>query len=94
VLTQKALDKRRVLQDFIGILQDRVNLEDYYSRNLEKIGESLNRLIHGKDQMKELFLILRNYVAIQAEQSRSLARSIKNDVANELSQVLRNEGLW
>jgi hypothetical protein len=66
-LTFRALEKRRVMQDFIGVLQDRVNLEDYYSRNLEKIGESLNRLIHGRDQMKDIFLLLRNYIMIQAE---------------------------
>ena len=93
-LSLRANEKKRVIQDFIGILQDRVNLEDYYSRNLEKLGESLNRLIHGKDQMKDIFLLLRNYVSVQVEQSRALARSIKNEVAAEISTLLKNEYAW
>ena len=66
-LSRKAMEKKKILSDFVGILQDRANLEDYYSRNLEKISESLNKLIHGRDNMKEIFLLVRNFVGIQAE---------------------------
>lgn len=66
-LTKKALDKKRVLEDFIGIMKVRAELENYYSRHLEKISESLTALIHGKDQLKDIFLIMRNYISIQSE---------------------------
>ncbi len=66
-LSRKAMEKKKILSDFVGILQDRANLEDYYSRNLEKISESLTKLIHGRDNMKEIFLLVRNFVGIQAE---------------------------
>lgn len=39
-LTRKCLDKQKVIKDFIGLMQARADLEEYYSRNLEKIGIS------------------------------------------------------
>jgi hypothetical protein len=39
-LSRRCADKKKVLTDYIGILQTRAELEEYYSRNLEKIGSS------------------------------------------------------
>lgn len=73
-LSRKCVEKKKVILDFISLLQARAELEEYYSRSLEKIGiythssgESLTKLIHGKDSMKDLFVILRSYFQIQSE---------------------------
>jgi hypothetical protein len=74
-LSRKCIEKKKVILDFISLLQARAELEEYYSRSLEKIGsilsiyigESLTKLIHGKDCMKDLFVILRSYFQIQSE---------------------------
>ncbi|CAD8086726.1 unnamed protein product [Paramecium primaurelia] len=93
-LSRKCLEKKKVILDFISLLQARAELEEYYSRSLEKIGESLTKLIHGKDSLKDLFIILRSYFHIQSEQTRTFARQIKNDVIQELEQHLIKEDGW
>lgn len=37
-LSKKCIEKKKVILDFISLLQARAELEEYYSRSLEKIG--------------------------------------------------------
>lgn len=66
-LSKRFLDKNKVCEEFLYVLQERAELEEYYSRNLEKQAENLNCLLNGKEIMKETFNCLRNFFIIQAE---------------------------
>lgn len=40
-LSKKCYEKKKVILDFIGLMQARAELEEYYSRNIERIGNSI-----------------------------------------------------
>jgi len=44
LLQQKSSAQRQQLEELISILQDRVELENYYSRTIEKIGKEISKL--------------------------------------------------
>ncbi|KAM3136645.1 hypothetical protein pb186bvf_011281 [Paramecium bursaria] len=93
-LTKKCLERKKMLQDFIVLMKQRAELEEYYSRNLEIIAESLTKLIHGKDGLKDIFINLSSYLHIQTEQTRGFARQIKNDIIEELEKSLNGDTTW
>jgi hypothetical protein len=50
----------------------------------------LGQLMSGKDIMKDIIFVLRSVFMIQAEQSRNLANSLKNDVMGGLEKVIKD----
>ena len=58
------MERWRMCEEFIYIMQERVDLEVYYSRNLEKISESIKNLFVGKEVLKDLFMCLYNFFTI------------------------------
>ncbi len=49
----------------------------------------LGGIMSGKDILKDIIFVLRSVFLFQAEQSRNLASSIKNDVMGGLEKVIR-----
>ena len=66
--------------EFHSILKSLCEIEEYYSRNLDKLAESTSKLIIGKDTLKEVFIVFERMLASRADEARLLAENIKNDM--------------
>lgn len=45
MLHKLSTDRRKLIDDFMNILQERVEIEDSYSKNLEKLSNLLNNFM-------------------------------------------------
>ena len=43
-LTRENSEQKKAIDEFLQSMQDRVELEDYYSRNLERLAQNLNKI--------------------------------------------------
>lgn len=80
LFVQHTASKHKVVMEFHSILKGLCELEEFYSRSLDKLAESISKLIVGKDALKEVFITFERMLAARAEEARLLADSVKNDM--------------
>ncbi|CAD8110546.1 unnamed protein product [Paramecium sonneborni] len=79
-ITQETMNST---QNFISVLKVIFQLEESYSKSLEKIGQQISSLINEKDGTMDLFIILRSYLFIKSEQANCFAMQLKNTLIQE-----------
>lgn len=72
--------KHRVVSEFLSILKSLCDLEEFYSRNLEKLADSVSKLMLGKDTLKEVFILFERMLSAKSDEARLLAENVKNDM--------------
>ncbi|KRX01805.1 hypothetical protein PPERSA_00515 [Pseudocohnilembus persalinus] len=84
---QKKFEEKQIhCEELMYILKQRAELEEYYSRNLEKMSFQLAKVIPGKDQIKSIVQSLQAFFTIQSEQAKEFASNIKEHVISEFQE--------
>jgi hypothetical protein len=66
-------------------VQDRIDLENYYASNIERINYNISTIV-DKSTLSQSLITIRSYNTIKSEQSRTLINSLKTEVHTELQR--------
>ncbi|CAD8046051.1 unnamed protein product [Paramecium sonneborni] len=95
-LSKRLNDKKKSIQEFLNILQQRAEIEEVYSKSLERIGNELSNLVENtqQDSFTDIMQYVRNYLLISSEQSKELYQQLKNNVVQELLNTINIDQGW
>lgn len=62
-------------------------MEEFYSRNLEKLADSVSKLMLGKDTLKEVFIVFERMLSAKSDEAKLLAENVKNDMMPFTKQI-------
>ncbi|CAD8146160.1 unnamed protein product [Paramecium pentaurelia] len=95
-LSKRLNDKKKSIQEFLNILQQRAEIEEVYSKSLEKIGYELSTIVENtqQDSFTDIMQYVRNYLLISSEQSKELYQQLKNNVVLELQNTISLDQGW
>ncbi|CAD8140211.1 unnamed protein product [Paramecium octaurelia] len=95
-LSKRLNEKKKSIQEFLNILEQRAEIEDVYSKSLEKIGNELSIIVENtqQDSFTDIMQYVRNYLLISSEQSKELYQQLKNNVVLELQNTISLDQGW
>ncbi|CAK83385.1 unnamed protein product (macronuclear) [Paramecium tetraurelia] len=95
-LSKRLNEKKKSIQEFLNILEQRAEIEDVYSKSLEKIGNELSNIVENtqQDSFTDIMQYVRNYLLISSEQSKELYQQLKNNVVLELQNTISLDQGW
>jgi len=90
ILSRSSTDKLKFLEDFSKILKDRITLQDYYIKELNKFISQLDQL-ESQEVFGNIFAVLKTVYNYKLNVEQSFQSVLKKDIVENLQGIIKRQ---